>query len=89
MESCWVVHVRNEGLGVEVVVLFVPLVIRGGEDEDWCEVKFARREEVSSVFDFSKVGRRIMVVLVIMLLGGVSWDWWALRGGMDRTRWRV
>ena len=36
----------------------------------WWAVKFWRREEVSSVLDFSKVGRRIMEGLPdIMLLG--------------------
>lgn len=28
-------------------------------DGDWCAVKFARRDDVSSVLDFSKNGRRI------------------------------
>lgn len=55
--SSWVVHGLKEGfcdeapsaaggVGVEVEV------------EDWWEVKFERIEEMSSVFDFSKNGRR-------------------------------
>lgn len=28
-------------------------------EDDWCAVKLARNEEVSSVFDFSKKGRRM------------------------------
>lgn len=50
----------------------MPLVVRGvGEGEDWCKRKFERREDVSSVFDFSKVGRRITEVPFIMLLDEV------------------
>lgn len=51
-ESVRVVHDLYEGLvGVEPLVTGV-----GG---DWWAVKFARREEVSSVFDFSKKGRLV------------------------------
>lgn len=49
------VHDLKVDLGFEVP--FVAGV--GGVDEDWWAVKFVRREEVSSVLDFSKNGRRI------------------------------
>lgn len=51
--SCWVVHVLNDGFGAVVL----PFVVGVG-GEDWWALKFARREEVSSVFDFSKACRR-------------------------------
>lgn len=54
--SCWVVHDLKGGLVLNVGVL--PFVVGVG-GEDWCAVKFARRDDVSSVFDFSKVCRRI------------------------------
>ncbi len=39
-----------------------------GGGEDWWASKFARREEVSSVFDFSKKGRRMTEGLPDMTL---------------------
>jgi hypothetical protein len=72
--SCCVVHVRNEGfeggVGAELLV--------GGVSVDWWALKFARRADVSSVLDFSNMGRRITEdVPVIMFLYVVR------RGGHD------
>jgi hypothetical protein len=64
--SFCVVHVRYEGFEAMGDVPFVRGV---GQGDNWWAVKFERREEVSSVFDFSKVGRRITDGLpVIMFL---------------------
>lgn len=51
--SCWVVQDLKDG-----GELGAPFVVGVGGEERWA-VKLARREEVSSVFDFSKVWRRI------------------------------
>jgi hypothetical protein len=61
-------------------VLVVQVVYLGleGVGEDWWAVKFARREDVSSVFDFSKKGRRITEgppdMIFLGLLVGI-WEW--------------
>jgi len=63
------VHVLKAGLQAEVPFV----VVDNGVGEDRWAVKFARREEVSSVLDFSKVGRRITegppdMIFLMMLL---------------------
>ena len=79
--SCVVQDLKG---GFEAVVPFAAVDL--GLGDDWCEVKFRRSEDVSSVFDFSKIGRRITDGPPdIMFLALLAWKgcW---RGGCIRGR---
>ena len=65
--------------------LGAPFVVGVGGEERWA-VKLARREEVSSVFDFSKVWRRITegppdMIFLQRLAAGWEGNVGGVRGG--------
>ena len=73
--------------GVGGVRLGVRPLVMGVGGEDWWAVKLERREEVSSVLDFSKVGRRISEgVPVMMFLGRCVRRWDGRRVEGERVR---